>query len=186
MTYKWRLSEIWIVKYEEDKKMNEKTIDENNVAKEYLDYRKQVLDYTNDEMNLSLDNEKQAYIAVFDIPMKSNIVGFQTQSLILIFGLNTHIYHGSGKTIVDLEKHTNVMKAMQSVLISSHQVLSDMQLVDDFEFYNSENVRVYLKTQKGIFYKELDDKENKINQFLQMLMNHVMAEIVKTGKLVIQ
>ena len=157
-----------------------------NVNEDYLFFRNQVLKYTNKDMNLTLENDDQVYIALFDIPIKSNIVGFQTQSLVLIFGLNTHIYHGSGKTIVGLEKHTNVMKAMQSVLISSHQALSAMQLVDDFEFNNSENVRVYLKTQKGIFFRELYEKEDKINQFLQMLMNHVMAEIVKTGELVIR
>jgi len=28
--------------------------------------------------------------------------------------------------------------------------------------------------------------KKKINQFLQMLMNHVIAKIVKTGELVIQ
>ena len=156
------------------------------VSKEYLKHRKRLLNYTNEDMNLSLENDEQVYIALFDIPMKSGIVGFQTQSLALVFGLNVHIYHGSGSSVVDLEKNSDVMKAMQSVLKSGHQVLSKMQLVSDFDFYNSDHVRVYLKAGKGIFFKELSNKEDKINKFLQMLMNHVMAEIVKTGELVIR
>lgn len=35
---------------------------------------------------------------------KSNIIGFRTQTLALIFGLNTHIYQGSGNAIFELEK----------------------------------------------------------------------------------
>ena len=153
------------------------------VSKEYLKHRKRLLNYTNEDMNLSLENDEQVYIALFDIPMKSGIVGFQTQSLALVFGLNVHIYHGSGSVVVDLEKNSDVMKAMQSVLKSGHQVLSKMQLMTDIDFYNCDNVRVYLKTRKGIFFKELSDKEDKINKFLQMLMKHVMTEIVKTGEL---
>lgn len=42
-------------------------------------------------MNLSLENDEQVYIAIFNIPLKSDIVGFQTQSLVLVYGLHTHI-----------------------------------------------------------------------------------------------
>ena len=157
-----------------------------NDLREYLFFRSQILEYTNNEMNLELDNDEQVYIAIFDMPLKSNITGFNTQTLALAFGLNTHIYHGSGKVIVDLEKHNNVMKAMQSALISSHQVLSEMRLVDDFEFYDSENVRVYLKTKEGVFFRELKKQGDKVDEFLRMLMDYVIAEIVKTGKLEIR
>lgn len=99
---------------------------ENKVSERYLTLRERVLRYSYRDMNLSLDNDEQVYIAVFDIPLKSNIIGFQTQTLALVFGLNTHIYHGSGNVMVDLEKNAEVMKAMQSVLISSHQVLGSI------------------------------------------------------------
>jgi len=151
--------------------------------REYLFYRNQILEYTNEDMNLSLENDEQVYIALFDIPMKSNIIGFNTQTLALVFGLNTHIYHGSGKVIVDLEKYENVMKAMQSLLISSHQVLPEMKLINDFEYYDSENVRVSLKTRKGIFFREIKKSGDKIDKFLLMLMDYIIAEIIKTGKL---
>ena len=153
------------------------------VSRQYLVNRAQLLNYTNTDMNLSLENDEQVYIALFDIPMESNIIGFQTQSLALVFGLNTHIYHGSGNVMVYLEKKPNVMQAMQSVLISASQALPEMQLIDDFDFYNSDKVRVYLKTQKGIFFKELSDEKNKVDIFLQMLMNHVMVQISDNEKL---
>lgn len=157
-------------------------VDQQNVSQDYLFYRKQVLEYTNDDMNLKLDNDEQVYIALFDIPLKSNIVGFQTQSLALVFGLNTHIYHGSGKVITELEENANVKKAMQSLLISSSQVLPYMEMTNDVEFYNSDYIRVYFKTGKGVYFKELKEAA-KENDFIKMMMNHVLKQIVKTGKL---
>lgn len=124
--------------------MDEEIVKGKNVSKKYLAYREQVLNYTNEEMNLPLDNDEQVYIAVFDIPLKSGIVGFQTQSLALVFGLNTNLYHGSGNYIIGLEKYPEVMRAMQSLLISSHQVLEKMVLTNKIEFYNSEYVRAIL------------------------------------------
>lgn len=150
-----------------------------NVSERYLNLREQVLRYSNEDMNLSLENDKQVYIAVFDIPLKSNIIGFQTQTLALVFGLNTHIYHGSGNVMVELEKNPEVMKAMQSLLISSHQVLNSMKITTDTEYYNSEYVRAYLKTRKGIYFKELRG-ESKEEKFLLMLMNHVLETIAKS------
>lgn len=150
-----------------------------DILKEYLDLRKQVLKYSNIDMNLTLDNDEQVYIAVFDIPLKSNIIGFQTQTLALVFGLNVHIYHGSGRIMVNLEKNDKVMKAMQSLLISSHQVLKNMELVDNIDYYESNNVRAYLKTRKGVYFKELK-KNIKEDEFLMMLMNHVLKAIAES------
>lgn len=160
--------------------MSEEKFDRGStVTKEYLQYREQVLNYTNKDMNLTLDNDEQVYIAVFDIPLKSNIIGFQTQTLALVFGLNTHIYHGSGRVMVNLERNEKVMKAMQSLLISSHQVLKSMELVDNTDYYESTNVRAYLKTGKGIYFKELE-KGIKEDEFLMTLMNYVLREIAES------
>ena len=76
------------------------------------------------------------------------------------------------------------MKAMQSVLISSHQVLGSMEKTENIEYYESKNVRVYLKTKKGIYFKELEG-DSKEDRFLLMLMNHVLGAIsqIKKGKL---
>jgi len=83
----------------------EKFDKKSNVSKEYLQYREQVIRYTYKDMKLQLENDEQVYIAVFDIPLASNILGFQTQTLALVYGLNTHIYHGSGRVILGLEKN---------------------------------------------------------------------------------
>lgn len=162
--------------------MNDALINDKNVYKNYLKCRQRILEYTNDDMNLKLDSNEQVYIALFDIPLKSSIIGFQTQSLALVYGLNTHIYHGSGKAITGLEKNSDVKKAMQSLLISSHQFLPYMELKSNIEFYNSEYIRVYLKTKKGIYFKELKEK-TKENDFIEMMMNHVLEEITKSEKL---
>lgn len=152
-----------------------------NISQDYLFYRKQVLEYTNDDMNLKLENDNQVYIALFDIPFTSSIIGNQTISLALVFGLNTHIYYSNGKTITGLEISSNVKKAMQSLLISSHQLLPYMSINEDIEFHNSQYIRVYLKTKKGIHYKELK-KESKENDFIKMMMNHVLKEVMKSDE----
>ena len=123
-------------------------------------------------MNLKLENDEQINIAVFDIPIESGVVYGQIQTLALLFGLNTHIYFGNGDAIIDLEKNEDVMKAMQSLFISSPQVLHKMQMVENTEYYDSEHVRAYLKTRKGTFFKEI--KNNcKEDRFLVMLMNNI-------------
>lgn len=151
-------------------------MDNIKVSKQYLQFRQQVLQYTNIDMNLQLENDEQVYIAVFDVPIESNIVGVHTQTFALVFGLNTHLYFGTGEVFTGLEKNQNVMKAMQSLLISSYQVLGKMQLTNEAEFYESQNIRAYLKTRKGIFFKEVlgDCKEDK---FLLTLLNNLRKEI---------
>ena len=68
------------------------------------------------------------------------------------------------------------MKAMQSLLISSHQVLKKMNLVDNTDYYNGKNIRAYLKTRKGVFFRELNG-DCKEDRFLSMLLSNVLKEI---------
>lgn len=70
------------------------------------------------------------------------------------------------------------MKAMQSLFVSSAQVLNSMKLVDDCSFYESPKVRAYLKTRKGVYFQELND-ETREQKFLRMLMKNVLAAISK-------
>lgn len=152
-----------------------------DVAKRYLDLRERALKYSNVDMNLKLENNEQVYLAVFDIPIESNLKGFHTQTLVLLFGLCTHLYHGSGGAITDLEKNIDIMRAMQSLLISSSQVLKTMKLTSHIEYYESNNIRAYLKTNCGTYFKELD-LEKREDRFLNMLLENVLAEIAKDSK----
>lgn len=149
-----------------------------NVTKRYLDLRERALKYSNDDMNLKLENSKQVYLAVFDMPVESNIVGFHTQTLVMLFGLNTQIYYENGDVIIGLEENKNVMNAMQSFFVSCPQVLKTMQLTSDIDFFECNSIRVYLKTSKGIYFKELNMK-NREDRFLNMLLENVLAEIAK-------
>ena len=151
------------------------------VSENYIELRQQVLDYTNKNMNLTLNNDKQVYIAVFDIPVESIILNKESQTLALVFGLNTHLYCGDGAVLTDLEKNPDVMHAMQSLLISSHQVLGVMTKTETPAYYPSKNIRAYLKTREGIFFKELSGN-TKEEQFLKALLNNVLAAIVKAMK----
>ena len=153
-------------------------MNEKNVASKYLEYRENVLKYTNVDMNLELENDEQVYIAVFDIPMESGILYGHTKTLALIFGLNVHIYLGNGDAIVGLEKNGDIMKAMQSLFISSSQVLKSMQLVADCSYYENSNVRAYLKTRRGVYFQELKN-ESREERFLNMLMENVLITISK-------
>lgn len=158
--------------------MKNEIVKGKNVHSFYLYYRKQALKRTNREMNLFLENDRQIYIAVFDIPTKSKEPGFQTQTLALFFGLNIHIYFGKGMTLEGLEKYPNIMNAMQLLFIKSQQVLPKMKPVYDTEFFNSKYVRAYLKTKRGTYYRELkgEIKEEKI---LLALLDNVLREIEK-------
>ena len=121
---------------------------DKQVDEKYLNNRLQVLNYTNKDMNLALEDNDQVYIALFDILVETSIMDFQTETLALDFGLNVHLYHGSGSAITNLEQYPEVMKAMQSLLISSSQALPYMELTKDMNFYNSQCVRGCLKTEQ--------------------------------------
>ena len=69
------------------------------VSERYLELRQNALDYTFEQMNLQLENDKQVYLAVFDIPVESAIIGNKTKTLVLVFGLNIHIYCANGDRI---------------------------------------------------------------------------------------
>jgi len=91
-------------------------MDEKRVVSKYLEYRENVLKYTNIDMNLELENDEQ--------------------------------------------------------------VLKRMQLVDDYSYYESSNVRAYLKTRRGVYFQELTNKSRE-ERFLNMLMENVFITISK-------
>ena len=84
----------------------------------------------------------------------------------------------NGDEIVGYEKNRDIMNAMQSLFISSSQVLQSMQLVDDYSYYESSNVRAYLKTRRGVYFQELTNKSRE-ERFLNMLMENVLITISK-------
>ncbi len=142
----------------------------------YLQNRLNVLNYTNEDMNLQLDNNEQVYLAIIDIPTGSGIVDNEIMSIALIFGLNTHIYFANGNIKVDLEKNKDIMEMMQSLLISSSQALPHMKKQEDFEIVNLKNKHIYLKTKDGIFYLELD-KSGQAQSFLEGMTNMLLQKI---------
>ncbi len=98
-----------IFKKEENKNVEKREAVETDREKfeKYLNLRNNVLAYTNEDMNLTLTEDNQVYIAVFDIPAESNVAGYTTKTLALIHGLNTHIYYNTGDYTVELEKKAN-------------------------------------------------------------------------------
>lgn len=152
------------------------------ISKEYLKLRKAVLNYTYRDMNLSLENNQQPYIAIIDIPVDSIVYNNRGYSLILIYGLNTHIYFYSGSYLIDLEKSNEVMKAMQSFFISIPQTFKSLKyttsIEEDFYSPNTDNWGIYIKTRDGIYYtKKLTD--SKEDRFIKMLVNNIQREINK-------
>lgn len=71
------------------------------------------------------------------------------------------------------------MQSLQSLFISVQQVLDEMVLSDDISYYESSNIRAYLKIRGGIYYKELTG-ETKKDRFLNMLVNNVLSAIAKS------
>lgn len=160
---------------------NNQLVKEKKVYSRYLYYREKALECTSEDINLELTKDDQVYLAVFDIPLKSGIIGSQTESLALVFGLSTHIYCGNGCAVTGLECNPEIKKASDSLMISIPQILNKMQLISDTEFYNSENIRLYLKTRKGIYFRELAG-EVKEDRFAEMLLRRVINEINRVIK----
>lgn len=151
------------------------------VSRQYLQYRDQLLDCTDGDINLKTDSDDQIYIAAFDLPTESLIAGNHTRTLALVFGLNTQVYFGDGGAITGLEKDPKVMQAMQSLFLSAPQVLRNMELTEDHNYYESDRIRAYLKTRRGVYFKELSS-DQKEDSFLIMLMNRVWDAILDASK----
>ena len=66
-------------------------MDKIRVTDKYLEYRKNVLRYSNIDMNMELEDYNQVYIAVFDIPTESGILYGHTKTLALVLDW-IHIY----------------------------------------------------------------------------------------------
>ena len=108
--------------------------------------------------------------------MESAIIGNKTKTLVLVFGLNIHIYCANGDAVTGLEQNAKAKQAMQSLFISCPRALDEMTLTPKTDFYESKNVRAYLKTRKGVYFKELTG-ETKKERFLEMLMRNVTEEV---------
>ena len=81
----------------------------------------------------------------------------------------------AGRVLVN-GKTAKAKQAMQSLFISCPQALDEMTLTHKTDFYESKNVRAYLKTRKGVYFKELTG-ETKKERFLEMLMRNVTEEV---------
>ncbi|MCQ2504172.1 MAG: hypothetical protein MJ103_02950 [Saccharofermentans sp.] len=145
---------------------------------DYFILRNRFLDYTYKDINLVLQNDKQVYSILFDIPQKSIIKDNDTISIALMFGLNTHIYAKTGQVITGLEKNPGVMKAMQSIFISIPQALDGFERIANHEYTDSEYIRVYLRTMSGLKYRELRNND-QIDRFITMMLNVLRTEINK-------
>ena len=85
----------------------------------YLELRQNALDYTFEQMNLQLKNDKQVYLAVFDIPVETRSSVIKRKTLVLVFGLNIHIYCANGDAVTGLEQNA---KAETGDAVSFHQL----------------------------------------------------------------
>ena len=135
---------------------------------EYLAIRKRMLNFTNEDMNLTIPNDGKvyAYLALVDIPVLDGYA-----SIAMCFGSNCEVYFNNGTGDFELEKDESVKNASLRFLVSSTQVLHVMELTTDFAFKPSRNMRVFLKTTKGVYFKELDD--SKESRFLETLIKNV-------------
>lgn len=146
------------------------------VSEKYLANRAQILRYTYEDMNLKIDNAEQVYIALFDFPAQSLVAQNSLQSLALVFGLNVHIYNSDGSSMLGLEKDPDVMKAMQSALISIHQAIPSMKKVKDYSGLPDGEPQVFLKTKSGVYFKKIST-EDRVDQFLLGMRNLVLRTI---------
>lgn len=144
----------------------------------YQKMKRNLLNYTNIDMNLKLDDDKQVYLGIIDVPNNSIIENNEVFSIGMIFGLNTHFYAANGNFKVDLEKNNQIMSAMNSLLISSGQVLSDENLVSLEKIDFTGKKQLILKANKGLYRFYLDGTTNDLI-FLEKLTNKVIREVLK-------
>ena len=147
-----------------------------DVSEKYLNLRKQLLDCKPENIGVNLTKDDQVYVVAFDMPNETLVAGNHTVTLGLVFDCNVHMYFGNGSAWVDMENDGNVFQTMMSVCISAGQVLNKMKKTDHYDYYESSNVRAYLKTRKGVFYKELNPGVRE-DSFLLMMKDKMLEAV---------
>ena len=80
----------------------------NDISEQYLALRKRVLEYSEKDMNLLLENDEQVYIAVADIPTKSGLYQNSAYTIAMAYGLSLHILFQNGRFISGLGEQKEV------------------------------------------------------------------------------
>lgn len=141
----------------------------------YLGIREQAFSIKPEDINIVLENDKQVFAAIADIPVRGNIV-----TLFCSFDGTVSLYYSNGKLSTGLGENPAIRKAAMSLLISSGQCLPFMELMKS-SLLDESIMQVFLFYRDGIKSKKIDPDHAKTKEekFLNFLIQNVLDEVRK-------
>lgn len=147
--------------------------------REYLLLRWRVFAYTDRDLGLGLLDDNEVYTVLVDIPFEDASTGEKlSKTFTVMRGFNIHLYYSDGSALLELERYRKIRRAGEKLLSNLGKVLPYMQLTGDTDFYESENVRVYVKTCQGVYFKEINpDSERKEDERVLSLLSDMLQVV---------
>ena len=141
--------------------------------KTYLGLREQAFALQHDKsINVHLENDKQVYAALVDIPVRSNIA-----TLFCVIDGTVSLYYSTGRIDVGLGEKPAIRKAAMSLLVSSGQCLPYMQQCENHETDNSV-MQFFAFCRDGLKTKRIDlESKEKEDKFLNFLVQNVITAV---------
>lgn len=170
-----------------DKEMQKvyKWIEESNQAitryakaNSYNSLRTQVLNLKPRDIGIKLDNNRQVYAAVVDMPTSENNI---TTLMCTFAGTVSLCYQNGGRELGLGQKSEKIKQAGTSFLFSAGQMVQHMKRTTDFSVPKGKESYVFLLTRDNVFRTEFDMKNinnydiniELLNSLIQNVLNKI-------------
>lgn len=149
----------------------------------YESLRNQVLNLRPRDIGIKLDNNRQVYAAVVDIPVSDNNVA----SIMCTFAGNVSVCYRNGGRELGLGKNEKIKQAGTSFLFSAGQTVENMKKANNFNLPRENETYIFLLTRDNVFKTEYDmnhiDEYDMNIKLLNVLIQNLLHKIEEIKKI---
>jgi len=149
----------------------------------YEGLRNLALNLKPNDVQVTLTNNEQVYVAVVDIPAESGIA-----TLVCAIDGSVSLYFSSGGGAIGIgQRYEKVREAGASFLVSAGQTIPLLSKASDFNLPQNNKASIYLLVRDGAYKAEFDmnnpQQSDQHIQFLNFLVQNTLTEIRESGAL---
>jgi hypothetical protein len=163
-------------------KKKPKEAGEKNYKNMYVPMRNMAFGIKPEQLGINLENDEQVYGSIIDMEAGDGKVA----TMICFRDGSASLYFSNGGGIIGAGQQDNVRQAVASYLTNIHQVLSIMELTDNYNIIPKEKHHIfYLLTRGGIYSLDIslkDINKSKETNLLFSLSQMVLNEIRKASE----
>ena len=144
------------------KSVSDKSDDKKNISNNpYTGLRQQIFDLEPEQLMIELENEKQVYAAVIDMPIKIGIA-----TLVCILDGTVNLYFSNGDVMLGSgQGYEEVRSSGMMLLFNVGHILHELKVADNYELPNNEDAVAFLLTKDTVYKTQFN--MNKIKEYEQ-------------------